>query len=155
VAGGKTLLQVATSFLDAGDRINDLLGQRGAVPKADRSRAAVLRAKAMGLLNRLRDDLPVGRLSSSGAATGAGQPRPDLGRRVRISDCRGRISDCRIRLSDAAAEAPGRRSLTIIRSWTAARQAGIPLASKSPRGPVHAAQAPRRPRAPDPPLDRE
>jgi len=57
VRSGVTLLQVATAFLDAGDKINSLLNQRGDVPKADRRKAAVLRSKGIGLLNRLRADL--------------------------------------------------------------------------------------------------
>jgi hypothetical protein len=57
VRANVTLLHVATNFLDAGDKLNALLSQRGDVPKADRSKAAVLRAKAVGLLNRLRADL--------------------------------------------------------------------------------------------------
>ena len=57
VVGGGTLLEVATKLIDAGDTLDALLDQRGSVPKTDRSRAAVLRAKTVGLLNRLRDDL--------------------------------------------------------------------------------------------------
>ncbi len=57
VRKGETLLQVAERFLDAGDKLNALLSQRGDVPKADRRKAAVLRSRAVGLLNRLRADL--------------------------------------------------------------------------------------------------
>jgi hypothetical protein len=57
VVGGGTLLAVATKFLDCGERLDTLLDRRGGVPKADRSKAAVLRARAVGLVNRLRDDL--------------------------------------------------------------------------------------------------
>ncbi|MCU0694608.1 MAG: hypothetical protein MUF54_24780 [Polyangiaceae bacterium] len=57
VRQGVTLLQVATNFLDAGDTLNSLLDQRGDIPKADRSKAAAIRAKSVGLLNRLRADL--------------------------------------------------------------------------------------------------
>ena len=57
VSAGATLLDVATSFLDAGDKINRLLNERGNVAKGDRRKAAVLRAKGVGLLNRLRADL--------------------------------------------------------------------------------------------------
>jgi hypothetical protein len=55
--GGDTLLAVATRFLDAGERLNALLDERGSVPETDRSRATVLRSKAVGVLGRLRADL--------------------------------------------------------------------------------------------------
>ncbi len=57
VLGGETLLDVCTKLLDAGDRLNALLDQRGDAPQADRSEAAALRARAVGILNRFRDEL--------------------------------------------------------------------------------------------------
>lgn len=57
IAGGPTLLEVATSFLAEGRQIHELLSQRGDVPKAARARAAALRSETIGVVNRLRDDL--------------------------------------------------------------------------------------------------
>lgn len=53
----KTLLDVATAFLNEGQKLDSLLNQRADVPKGIPRRAASLRAKAVGTLNRLRKDL--------------------------------------------------------------------------------------------------
>jgi hypothetical protein len=60
VGNGATLPQVAERLLDAVDKPNAPLSRRGDVPNADRRRAAVLRSRAVGLLNRLRSDLREG-----------------------------------------------------------------------------------------------
>lgn len=58
VAGGGTLLDVASSFLDAGDELDELLSNRAdALPRGSRKQAASLRSTTIGLLNRLRADL--------------------------------------------------------------------------------------------------
>ena len=58
VAGGGTLHDVATAFLDAGDELEGLLSQRAdAMPRGSRKRASALRSTTIGLLNRLRADL--------------------------------------------------------------------------------------------------
>jgi len=53
----KTLLDVAKAFLDEGEKLDELLHQRGNEPKGLRTQAGVLRGKAVGVLNRLRKDL--------------------------------------------------------------------------------------------------
>lgn len=57
VAGGGTLYDTATSFLDAGARIHELLGGRGDVPKGTRQEAAQIRSATVGMLSRLRADV--------------------------------------------------------------------------------------------------
>ncbi len=58
VAGGGTLHDVATAFLDAGDELESLLSQRAdATPRGSRKQASALRSTTIGLLNRLRADL--------------------------------------------------------------------------------------------------
>jgi hypothetical protein len=53
----KTLHDIATAFLNEGQKLDELLNQRADVPKAARRQAALLRTKAMGTLSRLRKDL--------------------------------------------------------------------------------------------------
>jgi len=53
----KSLHDIATAYLNEGQQLDALLNQRADVPKGVRSQAAILRAKAMGTLNRLRKDL--------------------------------------------------------------------------------------------------
>ena len=53
----QTLLDVATSFLNEGEKLNELLNDRADVPKGARAQALTLRNKAMAVLNRLRKDL--------------------------------------------------------------------------------------------------
>ena len=57
VPDGRTLLEVATSYLASGRTLHDLLSRRGDVPKAVRARAAAIRSETVGMVNRLRDDL--------------------------------------------------------------------------------------------------
>jgi hypothetical protein len=57
VAGGVSLLGVATSFLRAGEQLHHLISERADVPKASRKEAAALRPATIGILNRLRADL--------------------------------------------------------------------------------------------------
>ena len=57
VPGGGTALDLATNQLDAGERLNELLNERGSATEADRTAAVALRPKTVKLLNRLRDDL--------------------------------------------------------------------------------------------------
>jgi hypothetical protein len=57
VPGSKSLFETASEYVAAGERLNALLDERGSVPQRDRSNAAILRAKAAGLLTRLRKDL--------------------------------------------------------------------------------------------------
>ena len=57
VPGGGTALDLATNQLDAGERLNLLLNERGSATEADRTEAVALRSKTVKLLNRLRDDL--------------------------------------------------------------------------------------------------
>ncbi len=53
----QTLFDVATSFVDEGEKLNGLLNDRADVPKGVRAQALTLRNKAMSVLNRLRKDL--------------------------------------------------------------------------------------------------
>lgn len=53
----KTLHDVATDFINEGQKLDAILNQRADVPKGVRTRAATLRSKAMGTLNRLRKDV--------------------------------------------------------------------------------------------------
>jgi len=53
----RTLLDVATSFVEEGEKLNGLLNDRADVPKGVRTQALILRSKAMAILNRLRKDL--------------------------------------------------------------------------------------------------
>lgn len=53
----KTLHDIATHFLNEGEKLDQILDQRADVPKGLPGQAATLRAKAMGTLNRLRKDL--------------------------------------------------------------------------------------------------
>jgi hypothetical protein len=53
----KTLHDIAISFLNEGQKLDELLNQRADVPKGIPRQAATLRAKAMGTLNRFRKDL--------------------------------------------------------------------------------------------------
>jgi hypothetical protein len=57
MAGGGTLVDVATSYLAAGEEINDKLSSRADVPKGARKAAAQLRSSIVGLLGRLRADV--------------------------------------------------------------------------------------------------
>ncbi len=57
IAGGGTLLDVATAFLDAGERIHSTLSDRADVPKGVRKEAARLRSTTVGMLGRLRADV--------------------------------------------------------------------------------------------------
>jgi hypothetical protein len=57
MAGGKTLLDVATAFLEAGERLHHLLSDRADTPKGQRQEASTLRPRAIGVLGRLRRDL--------------------------------------------------------------------------------------------------
>ena len=56
LAGGKTLLDAATAFLEAGERIHRALSDRADVPKGARREAAKIRSVTIGLLGRLRAD---------------------------------------------------------------------------------------------------
>jgi hypothetical protein len=53
----KTLFEVATAFLNEGQKLEELLNQRADVPKAVRNQSALARARAMGALRRFRKDL--------------------------------------------------------------------------------------------------
>lgn len=53
----QTLLDVATSFVEEGEKLNGLLNDRADVPRGVRAQALTLRNKAMAVLNRLRKDL--------------------------------------------------------------------------------------------------
>jgi hypothetical protein len=57
LAGGGTLFDTATAFLDAGERIHHTLSDRADVPKGARKEAAKLRSATVGTLNRLRADV--------------------------------------------------------------------------------------------------
>ena len=57
LAGGGTLLDTATAFLDAGERIHHALSDRADVPKGARKEAATLRSSTVGTLGRLRADV--------------------------------------------------------------------------------------------------
>lgn len=57
IAGDKTLFDVVTAFLDAGDKIHHELSKRADVPKGARKEAAVIRSTTVGVLSRLRSDV--------------------------------------------------------------------------------------------------
>lgn len=57
LADGRTLFDVATKLVDAGEHLGTLLSQRADVPKAQRKDAGRLRSAAVGALFRLRKDL--------------------------------------------------------------------------------------------------
>jgi hypothetical protein len=57
VASGGTLLDVATSFLHAGEKIHELLSDRADALGASRKEATALRPATIGILNRFRADL--------------------------------------------------------------------------------------------------
>jgi len=57
IAGGGTLFDTATAFLDAGERIHHTLSDRADVPKGVRREAAQIRSTTVGLLGRLRADV--------------------------------------------------------------------------------------------------
>ncbi len=57
LAGGDTLLDVATAFLDAGVNIHQALSERADLPRPVRKEAAKLRSATIGTLGRLRADL--------------------------------------------------------------------------------------------------
>ena len=56
-ASGRTLLDVATSFLNEGDNINATLSDRADILQQTRKAAAALRSAAVGTVNRFRADL--------------------------------------------------------------------------------------------------
>ncbi|HEX2572559.1 MAG TPA: hypothetical protein VH877_23630 [Polyangia bacterium] len=70
LAGGKTLLDVATAYLDAGKALSDLLSQRADVPQGNRKAAAALRSATVGVLNRFRSELRTEIRRRPGLATG-------------------------------------------------------------------------------------
>jgi hypothetical protein len=55
--GGQSLYDVASKFIDAGLHLSELLSARGDATPASRDQAGPLRAEAIGLMGRLRDDL--------------------------------------------------------------------------------------------------
>ena len=57
VVGGGTLYDWATSFLQAGTKLDVLLSQRADIEKKNRKDAGRLRVELIGLLNRLRKNL--------------------------------------------------------------------------------------------------
>lgn len=57
LAGGGTLFTWADQFLQAGNKIDELLGQRADIEKQNRKDAGRLRVELIGLLNRLRKTL--------------------------------------------------------------------------------------------------
>lgn len=57
VAGGGTLLDIATAFLEAGEALHHKLSERADVPRVSRKAASVLRPVTIGILNRFRADL--------------------------------------------------------------------------------------------------
>ncbi|MDW8248315.1 MAG: hypothetical protein RMJ98_03290, partial [Myxococcales bacterium] len=57
MAGGKTLLDVATAYLEAGEHLHKLLSDRADIPRGQRQEASTLRPRAIGALSRLRRDL--------------------------------------------------------------------------------------------------
>lgn len=54
---GATLFDVATGFLDAGEKLDALLSRRADVPAESRKAASTLRPSTVGLLNKVRADL--------------------------------------------------------------------------------------------------
>jgi len=57
VAGGETLFDWVTSYLDAGLALNDLLSDRADTPLDSRAGAGALRTKTIGILSRMRGAL--------------------------------------------------------------------------------------------------
>jgi hypothetical protein len=57
IAGGLTLLDWVTDFLDAGQSLNDLLSNRADMDESGRKDASKLRSQTIGLLNRFRGAL--------------------------------------------------------------------------------------------------
>lgn len=57
VAGGKTLFDWVSGFINAGLALNDLLSDRADAPLDSRAGAGTLRTKALGLLSRMRGAL--------------------------------------------------------------------------------------------------
>lgn len=57
VPGGGTLHDVATAFLERGSTLSDLLSGRGDAPTNARTGAGTLRAKAVGVLGRMRAEI--------------------------------------------------------------------------------------------------
>jgi hypothetical protein len=57
LAGGGTLFDVAKGFLEAGEKLHELLSDRADALGASRKDAAALRPATIGLLNRFRADL--------------------------------------------------------------------------------------------------
>ena len=57
VVGGRTLFDVATAFLEAGEKLHTLLSARGDVPRGMRKGVAALRSAAVVTLNRCRAEL--------------------------------------------------------------------------------------------------
>jgi hypothetical protein len=57
IAGGLTLLDWVTDFLDAGQSLNDLLSNRADMDESGRKDASELRSQTIGLLNRFRGAL--------------------------------------------------------------------------------------------------
>lgn len=57
VPGMGTLFDVATKYLDAGDRINELLSHRADIPTDARKDAGRLRNETLGMANRLRAEI--------------------------------------------------------------------------------------------------
>jgi len=57
LAGGGTLLDTATAFLDAGESLHEKLSDRADMLQGSRKKAAALRPATIGALNRFRADL--------------------------------------------------------------------------------------------------
>jgi hypothetical protein len=57
MAGGGTLADAAKAFLDAGQRLHDMLESRADVPAASAREAAKVRSSTVGMLSRLRTDV--------------------------------------------------------------------------------------------------
>ena len=57
MAGGGTLADTATAFLDAGQKLHDALAARPDVPPAFAKQAAAVRSATVGMLSRLRADV--------------------------------------------------------------------------------------------------
>lgn len=57
LAGGGTLLDTATAFLEAGEALHDRLSDRADMLQGSRKEAVVLRPVTVGMLNRFRADL--------------------------------------------------------------------------------------------------
>jgi hypothetical protein len=57
MAGGGTLADTATAFLDAGQRLSDMLAARADVPAERAREGAKVRSSTVGMLSRLRADV--------------------------------------------------------------------------------------------------